>query len=491
MSTKFFDVIIVGAGLSGIGMACHLQRNCRDKSYAVLEGREAMGGTWDLFRYPGIRSDSDMHTLGYDFKPWCAAKAIADGPAILDYIKETAAEHDIDKNIRYNCMVKTANWSDENCKWEIEVKDKSTDQISKISCNFLAMCSGYYSYEKGHSPDFPHSEDFSGQIIHPQKWPENLDYTGKKVVIIGSGATAVTLVPSMADKAEHVTMLQRSPTYIVSRPAKDKVANILRKILPGKMAYAITRWKNVFIQRFYYDQARAKPQKTKEFLVKMTRKELGSGYDVDKHFSPNYNPWDQRVCLVPDGDLFKKIKSKQASIVTDTISRFTEKGILLDSGKELEADIIITATGLNVLATGGIVFTINNEDVDLSKTYTYRGMMYSDVPNLTLTFGYVNASWTLRADLIAKYTCRIINHMQKTNTLRCMPRLREEDQDMQPKPFIENFTSNYIQRVMDNLPKQGDREPWTNPQNYKYEKSIFTKSKIEDGVLTFDKPREK
>lgn len=483
-----FDVIIVGAGLSGIGMACHLQRNCPGKTYAILEGRGDMGGTWDLFRYPGIRSDSDMHTLGYNFKPWRAAKAIADGPDILSYIKETAKEYNVEKHIHYHHMVKAAHWSDESCRWELEIDNNGSDV--KMSCRFLAMCSGYYSYDEGYLPSFPHSDDFTGQIIHPQKWPKDLDYSNKKIVVIGSGATAVTLVPSMAETAAHVTMLQRSPTYIVARPAKDIIANILRKVLPENTAYAITRWKNVFIQRFYYNRARSKPQKTKEFLVKMTKKALGGNYDVDKHFSPSYNPWDQRVCLVPDGDLFKMIKSGKASVETDTIARFTAKGILLNSGKELPADIIVTATGLNLVACGGIELSINGEQVDFASTYTYRGLMYSNVPNFTLTFGYVNASWTLRADIIANYICRIINHMDHKQTLRCTPRLRKQDEDMPLRPFIEGFTSGYLLRVMDSLPRQGSHEPWTNPQDYKYEKIIFSKQDLEDGALIFDTPKE-
>ena len=487
MNTNF-DVIIVGAGLSGIGMACHLQRNCPGKTYTILEGRGDMGGTWDLFRYPGIRSDSDMHTLGYNFKPWRAAKAIADGPDILNYIKETAQEYNIEQHIRYHHMVKAAHWCDKSCRWELEIENEGTS--TKMSCHFLAMCSGYYSYKEGHSPSFPHSEDFTGQIVHPQKWPADLDYSNKKVVVIGSGATAVTLVPSMAETAAHVTMLQRSPTYIVARPAKDIIANFLRKVLPENLAYALTRWKNVFIQRFYYKRARSKPQKTKEFLVKMTQKALGANYDVDKHFSPSYNPWDQRVCLVPDGDLFKMIKSGKASVETDTISRFTPTGILLDSGKELQADIIVTATGLNLIACGGIKLFINGKEIDFSSTYTYRGLMYSDVPNFTLTFGYVNASWTLRADIIAAYICRILNHMDDKKALRCTPRLRKQDENMSPRPFIEGFTSGYLLRVMDNLPRQGDHEPWTNPQDYKYEKAVFSKKDLEDGALIFDTPKE-
>ena len=399
MTSEYFDVVIVGAGLSGIGAAHHLQDQCPGKSYVILEGRDAIGGTWDLFRFPGIRSDSDMHTLGYNFKPWRESKAIADGPSILKYIKETAAEEDIDSHIRYGHLVKRASWSNSDASWTIEAERKESGGTATIRCGFILMCAGYYSYEKGYTPDFRGRERFGGKIVHPQEWPEDLDYHDKKVVVIGSGATAVTLIPEIARDAAHVMMLQRSPTYMVSRADTDSVANFLRKVLPEKTAYAITRWKNIRFQKMVYRRTRTDPDKVKEKLLDMVRKEMGPDYDVDTHFTPHYNPWDQRLCLVPNSDFFESVKSGNASIVTDTIDTFTEKGVLLESGTELEADIIVTATGLDLVVLGGAEFVVDGQPVDFSKTFSYMGMMYSDVPNLVTTFGYINASWTLRADL--------------------------------------------------------------------------------------------
>ena len=483
MDTDFFDVIIVGAGLSGIGMACHLTKKCPKKSYVILEKRDSMGGTWDLFRYPGIRSDSDMHTLGYNFKPWRDKKAIADGPSILKYIKETAQDHKIDSHIRYGHNVTKMSWSRQDATWTIDAKVGG--ETVQIKCRFLLVCSGYYNYEQGYTPKFEGEEDFKGTIFHPQKWPEGLDYKNKKVIVIGSGATAVTLIPSMAKDTEHITMLQRSPTYIVSRPAKDKIANILNAILPKKLAYSIVRYKNIKIQRYYYRKAREAPKKAKHFLVGLVRKELGDDYDVAKHFTPEYNPWDQRVCLVPDSDLFNVIKSGEASIVTDHIDRFTENGILLKSGRQLEADIIITATGLNIQALGGAEVYLDEEKISFPDTITYKGAMHTQVPNLVLTFGYTNASWTLRADLIADYTCRLINYMDQKNYISCTPQLREHEQNMKTKPWLEDFSSGYIQRALHMLPKQGEHLPWLNTQNYELEKTLFLKEPIDDGVLIF------
>jgi len=410
MSTEHVDVLIIGAGLSGIGAAYHLHEQCPSKSYLILEGRDAMGGTWDLFRYPGIRSDSDMHTLGYNFKPWREAKAIADGPSILKYIHETASENHIEKNIRYNHQVKSASWSSDKAQWTIEARQNGDKEPVRISCNLLLMCSGYYSYKGGYTPQFEGRELFQGPIIHPQQWPEDLDYSGKRVVVIGSGATAMTLVPAMVKDVEHIVMLQRSPTYVISRPDTDMIANSLRKVLPEKWAYAITRWKNVGLQQRVYKKTRTKPEKVKKYLVDQVRKELGPDYDVATHFTPQYNPWDQRLCLIPNDDLFEAIKSGKASVVTDHISRFTESGILLKSGQTLEADIIVTATGLNMVVLGGIEFTVDGRVVDFADTWSYKGLMYSGVPNMVNTFGYINASWTLRADIIAEYFCRLVNH---------------------------------------------------------------------------------
>ncbi|MCB0210936.1 MAG: NAD(P)/FAD-dependent oxidoreductase [Anaerolineae bacterium] len=484
--TPYYDIVIVGAGLSGIGTAYHLQDKCPDKSYVILEGRDAMGGTWDLFRYPGIRSDSDMYTLGYNFKPWRGVKAIADGPSILDYIRETAAENGIDEHIRYGHRVKKVAWSTTEAAWTVEAEHKGTGKMVRIRCNFLLVCAGYYSYEGGYSPQFKGSERFTGTIIHPQHWPEDLDYQGKKVIVIGSGATAMTLVPAMADDAAHVVMLQRSPTYVASVPAKDKVAHALRRLLPESMAYAIIRWKNINLQQISYKYSRAAPEKTKKALIKWVRQALGPGYDVDTHFSPDYNPWEQRLCFVPDSDLFEAIKSGRASVVTDHIDTLTETGICLKSGRELEADIIITATGLNLVVLGGVAVEVDGRPVDVSKRYTYKGLMYSDIPNLVSTFGYINASWTLRADLNAEYVCRLLKHMDKRGTRQCTPRLRTEASPMPTQPYIHNFSSGYMQRAINLFPKQGNREPWVNPQIYSRDKKMLRRDPLEDGVLVFD-----
>ena len=489
-ATEYVDVLIVGAGLSGIGAARHLQKNCPGKRYAILEGRDAMGGTWDLFRYPGIRSDSDMHTLGYNFRPWIDKKAIADGPSILKYINDTAADEHIDKNIRYGHKVKKASWSTDDAEWTVEVEQTRTGEIVRMRCNFLLMCAGYYSYDGGYTPEFAGREQFKGDIVHPQQWPADLDYSGKKVVVIGSGATAVTLLPEMAKDAEHIVMLQRSPTYVVSLPDVDVIANFLRKILPQKIAYAITRFKNTRMQQFVYHRTRTKPDEVKKRLLDWVQKELGPDYDVEKHFTPTYNPWDQRLCLVPNGDLFAAIRSGKASVVTDTIDTFTTGGIKLASGEELQADIIVTATGLNLVVLGDIEVVIDDKPLDFPETYTYKGMMFSDVPNLLSTFGYINASWTLRADLNAEYVCRLINHMDKTGFRQCTPRLRPEDRDMPARPWIDGFSSGYVRRVLHKLSKQGDREPWVNAQNYHRDKKMLRNGPIEDGAMIFSNERK-
>ncbi|MEB3218907.1 MAG: NAD(P)/FAD-dependent oxidoreductase [Nostocales cyanobacterium 94392] len=492
MSVEYFDVLIVGAGLSGIGAAYHLQKNCPQKSYVILEGRKSMGGTWDLFRYPGVRSDSHMYALNYNFKPWRETKVIADGSSILNYLQETATENSIDKHIRYGYLVKQASFSSADAAWTITAECQDTAQTNNFKCNFLLMCSGYYSYEDGYTPEFKHRDRFEGEIIHPQKWRSNLDYRGKKIIVIGSGATAVSLVPEIAKDAEHVVMLQRSPSYVVSRPDTDTTNNLLLKllfkILPPKLRYQFLRWKNIQFEQLFYRTTRTKPEEVKQKLLEMVRQELGSDYDVETHFTPRYNPWDQRLCLVPNGDLFQAIKSDKASVVTDNIEAFTQKGILLESGKELEADIIVTATGLNIVVLGNVKFVVDTQPLDFSKTYTYKGIMYSDVPNMVSFFGYINASWTLRADMIAEYVCRIINHMDKKRVAQCTPRLRDEDKNMSQRPYIETFSSGYIQRVMHLLPKQGDRQPWINSQNYKLDNKMIRHGAIEDGVLVFDNP---
>lgn len=488
MPGEYFDVLIVGAGLSGIGAAYHLQSKCPQKSYVILEGRKSMGGTWDLFRYPGVRSDSHMYTLSYNFKPWRETKVIADGASILNYLRETATENGIDKNIRYGYFVKKAKWSIADAIWTIEAECHDTAQTTYFNCNFLLMCSGYYSYEDGYTPEFKNRDRFKGEIIHPQKWRENVDYRSKKVVVIGSGATAITLVPEMAKDAKHVVMLQRSPSYVISRPDTDATNNFFLKILPAQLRYQILRWKNIKFQQLFYRTTRNKPEEVKQKLLEMVRKELKPDYDVETHFTPNYNPWDQRLCLVPNSDLFQAINSGKASVITDNIETFTEKGILLESGKELEADIIVTATGLNIIVLGNVEFVIDTQPVEFSNTYTYKGIMYSDVPNLFAFFGYINASWTLRTDMIAEYICRIINHMDKKGVAQCTPRLRDEDRNMPKRPFIEDFSSGYLQRVMHLLPKQGDREPWINLQNYKLDKKMIRHGAIKDGVLVFSNP---
>jgi monooxygenase len=502
---EHFDVVVVGAGISGIGAAHHLGAMSPDRSYVILEGRDDLGGTWDLFRYPGVRSDSDMHTLGYSFKPWKAEMSIADGPAILEYLNETVDEYDIRGRIRFRTLVERAEWSSEDARWTVTtrrrggggagegddgVREDDTAAASvTYTCNFLFMCSGYYSYKAGHTPEFPGRDRFGGPVVHPQQWPEDLDYAGKRVVIIGSGATAVTLVPSMAGSAEQVTMLQRSPTYVVSRPAKDALANKLRKWLPERVAYDLTRWKNTRLQEWLYRTTRTDPDKVKAGLLHMVRKELGRDYDVDTHFTPTYDPWDQRLCLIPDSDLFRAIRSGAAEVVTDHVETFTETGIALASGRELEADIIVTATGLQLVTLGEVDFAIDGDPVDFADTWTYKGLAYSDVPNLVSSFGYVNASWTLRADLTCAYVCRLLNHLRDTGTDVATPRLRPSDADMPARPWIDDFSAGYIQRMIPFLPKQGDREPWVNTQRYSEDKALIAEAPIDDGVMQFTRAK--
>ncbi len=488
--TDHLDVLIVGAGISGIGAACHLRKDCPSRTFAILEGRADIGGTWDLFRYPGVRSDSDMHTLGFQFKPWTSAKSIADGPSILQYLRDTCQEHGLDRHIRFHHRVKKVAWRTDQARWTVEAQRADTGETVSLTCNFLFMGSGYYSYRHGYDPAFPGRARFQGRVVHPQVWPADLDYTGKRVVVIGSGATAMTIVPAMAKTAAHVTMLQRSPTYVFSRPDTDVIANLLRKVLPERLAYRITRWKNTTLQQFIYWRSRVAPKKMKEGLIKLVQKELGPDYDVEKHFTPSYNPWDQRLCLIPNGDLLQTIKSGKASVVTDTIVTWDERGIRLASGEHLDADLIVTATGLQVVMLGEVAFVVDGVPVDFSKTWSYKGFAISDVPNLVSAFGYINASWTLRADLISEYACRLLNWMEKTGTTQCTPRLRPSDHDMQPRPWVENFSSGYLQRVLDRLPKQGDREPWTNPQSYRRDKKRFRQSPVDDGVMQFTRAGE-
>jgi len=483
LELEHFDVLIVGAGLSGIGAGCHLTMKCPEKSFVILEGRDVIGGTWDLFRYPGIRSDSDMYTLGYSFRPWREAKAIAGGSAILNYVRETAREYGVDQKIRFRHKVKRISWSSQEAAWTVEAERGPEKEPVRFTCGFLFNCCGYYSYDGGYAPDFPGAERFTGRIVHPQLWPEDLDYAGKQVVVIGSGATAVTLVPAMADDAAHVTMLQRSPTYIVSRPAEDAFANWTRRHLPAKLAYGVTRWRNVLLTMFFYNLARRRPEKFKQSVIGGMRHHLGPDYDVATHFTPTYNPWDQRLCLVPDSDLFHSIKSAKASVVTDHIETFTEKGIRLRSGKELEADIIITATGLRMQVLSGMEIAVDGVQVSLGKTMSYKAMMYSDVPNLATSFGYSNASWTLKSDLTCEYVCRLLRFMDKRGYDKCIPKRNPE---VTEEPFLD-FTPGYVQRALDQLPRQGSQKPWKLQQNYAADMMALRFGKLDDGTMEFSR----
>jgi monooxygenase len=485
-SIEHLDVLIVGAGLSGIGAAHHLQEAFPGRSYAIFEAREELGGTWDLFRYPGIRSDSDMHTLGYRFKPWTAAKSISDGEAILDYVRETAREGRIDTKIRFQHRVVRAEWSSEEALWSVEAERVDSGESVRLTCDYLWVCSGYYSYDQGFTPEFPGAEDFSGEVVHPQHWPADLDYSGKRVVVIGSGATAVTLVPAMAEKAAHVTMLQRSPTYIASLPAEDPIANGLRRFLPEKAVYTIVRWKNVMIQALIYQLSRRRPRAIKQFIRKGVERSLPAGYDIDKHFKPKYNPWDQRMCLVPNGDLFKVIRDGDATVVTDTIETFTENGIKLDSGEQLEADVIVTATGLNLLFLGGVELVVDGEPVNISEKMAYKGMMLSGVPNCAFTVGYTNASWTLKADLTSEYVCRVLAHMDSHGYRKSVPEL--SDPSVEEMPLLD-FTSGYVLRSLHEFPKQGSKEPWKLRQNYVLDIRTIRRGPIDDGAMRFSSPQ--
>ena len=477
------DVLVVGAGISGIGQGYHLQTRCPDRSYLILEAREALGGTWDLFRYPGIRSDSDMHTLGFSFHPWTDDRSIAAGATIRAYVEEAARTYGIDRRIRFRHRVTAAAWSTADARWTVEVSGPD-GELLVFTCHFLCLCSGYYTYAHAHTPHFPDAQRFAGCIIHPQFWPNDLDYAGKRVIVIGSGATAVTLVPALATTAAHVAMLQRSPTYVVSRPAEDRLANWLRAGLPGKGAYRITRWKNVLTSIVYYRLAKARPGEVRGRLLGMVRKHLGPDYDIDTHFTPRYAPWDQRICLVPDADLFASITRGDASVVTGTIDRFTETGIRLTSGEVLAADVIVTATGLQLQWLSDIRFTRDGAPIAFDKTIQYKGMMFSDVPNLAYTFGYTNASWTLKAELVATYVCRLLNTMRRRGLRQATPRLR--DAAMETEPFVD-LTSGYIQRAAHLLPRQGARKPWRLNQNYLLDVMALRFGSVDDEMV-FDNP---
>jgi cation diffusion facilitator CzcD-associated flavoprotein CzcO len=479
------DVLIVGAGLSGIGAAHHLQSAFPRRTYAILEARAALGGTWDLFRYPGVRSDSDMHTLGYRFRPWTEAEAIADGPAILRYVRATATEAGIDRHIRFGHRVERAEWSTEDARWTVHAVRDDGEPVT-ITAGFLYVCSGYYHYDAGHTPRFDGVERFGGTVIHPQQWPEDLDYAGKKVVVIGSGATAVTLVPAMADRAAHVTMLQRSPTYIVTRPARDSLALALTRRLGERRGYTVTRWKNVALGTWFYQLTRRRPEKVKAMIREGAIKQLPPGYDVDVHFAPRYNPWDQRLCLVPDGDLFRAIRRGEASIVTGHIAEFTTTGIRLQSGAELEADIIVTATGLRMLALGGIRLSVDGSDVKLQETMVYKGAMLSGVPNFAFTFGYTNSSWTLKADLVSEYVVRLLRYLDAHRYDQAVP--ARDDSTMTERPMLD-FQAGYVQRAIHDFPRAGSRAPWRIRMNYPYDLMVLRYGRINDAALRFSRRR--
>ena len=479
------DVVIVGAGISGISAAVHLRKQCPELKVVMLEARGSVGGTWDLFRYPGVRSDSDMHTLGFAFKPWTAAKAIADGPSIRSYLHETMDEYALGGLVRFHHKVLGADWDSGAQRWALRVDTPQGESV--ITTQFLFMCGGYYRYDQAYEAPIPGLETFAGQRVHPQFWPEDLDYAGKRVAVIGSGATAMTLVPAMAERGAQVTMVQRSPTYVVSRPAQDRLANALRTFLPDAWAYALTRWKNIAFQRFFYQRTRTKPADTKRRMLAMLKKALPAEM-VEAHFTPRYNPWDERVCLVPDGDLFKALRSGKASVVTGEIETVTPEGIRLKDGTSVEADILVTATGLKLAVLSDIALSRDGNAIDLPETYSYKGMMFSGVPNLVQTFGYINASWTLRADLTSDYVARLLRHMKDRGFASATPTLRPEDANMPAGPWIDDFSPGYMQREMHRFPKQGTG-PWRNTQDFATDKRLAAEPLEADRVLVFETPK--
>lgn len=486
MAEEIVDVLIAGAGISGIGMAVHLRQQCPDQSFAMIEQRDDIGGTWNLFQYPGIRSDSDMHTLGFEFEPWTEQKAIADGPSIMDYLHRIVKNHGLRQHMHFGHKIICANWSSEEALWTLMVETK--DGSSEMKGRFLYMGTGYYDYDQGYDPSFEGREEFGGQIVHPQFWPKDMDYAGKKVVVIGSGATAVTLVPNMADTAEHVTMLQRTPTYYAVRPAKDAIANFLRVIMPDQWAYNIIRKRNVWMQNWFFNRAKNKPEKVTDMLMKNVKKALGREPDK-KTFTPPYNPWDQRLCLVPDGDMFTAMREGRASIVTDHIERFTKTGIQLKSGEHLDADIIVTATGLKLAMAGKVAFSVDGEATEFNDRFYYKGCMFSNVPNMAIVFGYLNASWTLKVDIVASFVCRILNHMQQTGTAIAVPHLADPDALPEEETLFDGFSSGYVQRSADILPKQGAEMPWRLTQDYLFERNVLLNEPVDDGVLKFTAPK--
>ena len=482
--SEHVDVLIVGAGLSGIGAAHHLQTAFPGRTYVILEARDVMGGTWDLFRYPGVRSDSDMQTLGYRFRPWTGAKAIADGPSILRYVRDTATEAGIGQHIRYHHRVIRASWSATGARWTVEATHGTETVV--LTCSFLLVCSGYYRYDHGYQAALPGIGNFRGQVVHPQQWPGQLDYAGKRVVVIGSGATAVTLVPAMAETAGHVTMLQRSPSYIISLPTEDPIDARLRTLVGTRRAYPLIRWKNVLVTTLIYQLSQRRPQMMRKWIRNMTIKQLPAGYEVDTHFKPVYNPWDQRLCLVPDGDLFRAIRNQRASVVTGRIETFTEHGLRLESGEELEADIVVTATGLQLLALGGIELTVDGRAIRLPGTMAYKGMMLSGVPNFAFTIGYTNASWTLKADLVSEYVCRLLAYMDSRGCDVCVP--VNEDPRVTEQPLLD-FSAGYVLRAIDQFPRAGSRAPWRLGMSYLSDALTLRHGKIDDGTMRFSAAR--
>ncbi len=481
-SAEHVDVLIVGAGISGISAACHLRERCPAKSFAILEARDTIGGTWDLFRYPGIRSDSDMFTLGFSFRPWEEQEAIAPGPKILDYLEATAAEHDVKRGIRFGHRVVRAEWSGEEALWRVEAERGGSDgkpEVRRFSCRWLSGCTGYFRYDEGYTPELPGIDRFGGEVVHPQHWPGDLDYEGKRIVVIGSGATAVTLIPALSERAAKVTMLQRSPTYVIALPGEDRIAVALRRRLPARLAYALTRGKNIALQMLSYRVSRRFPKLTRRLLHRGAKDNLPPGYDVDTHFNPSYDPWDQRLCLDPDGDLFRAISSGAAEVVTDRIGSFTGAGIRLESGRELEADIVVTATGLQLLFLGGIELAVDGRRIDPTEAVTYKAMMLCGVPNLSFSVGYTNASWTLKCDLVAKYVCRLLNHMDARGYAYCTPRPPGPGVDLSP---VIDLDAGYVRRAVDRLPRQGARAPWRLRQNYPYDVAMLRWGPVDDGI---------
>lgn len=488
MTQQHLDVLIIGAGISGIGIGVHLTQKSPNKKFAILERREKIGGTWDLFRYPGIRSDSDMSTFGYEFKPWTGSKVLADGTSIRNYVNQTADEYKMLEKVHFNRQVKAANWSSEKKMWQLDVFNSADNKTEQWTADFLLGCTGYYDYDKGFKPDFPQEDQFKGQIIHPQHWPENLDYSGKKVVIIGSGATAITLVPAMADTAAHVTMLQRSPTYIAAVPSIDKLYVKMKKVMPEKMAYSLTRVRNIGMQRLIYKLASEKPELMKKLLLKNVRMRIGKDVDM-KHFTPNYNPWEQRLCAVPDGDLFKIVKKGKASIETDQIDHFTENGILLKSGKHLDADIIVSATGLNIQILGGIRATVDDKPISTCDHMLYKGILLSNVPNAAIIIGYTNASWTLKVDVAADYIARLLNYMDKKNYKVVVPKANADE--ITDDAIMGSLSSGYIKRALDVMPRQGKNPAWRVSMNYLKDKVDLRTSGFKNDVLSFDADKAK